>query len=83
GRIYGDAVGVSAATFNNLEENGVAATLAGRERVDLGVQTLNKGTSTYYYRIKKKGTDRQGESISPYEPPAVIQTITLKPGELT
>ncbi|EMQ3424348.1 hypothetical protein WE689_004733, partial [Escherichia coli H10] len=41
GRIYGDAVGVSAATFNNLEENGVAATLAGRERVDLGVQTLN------------------------------------------
>ena len=267
GRIYGDAVGVSAATFNNLEENGVAATLAGRERVDLGVQTLNnrthsliysagdmhtggmldangaatgkagvlnnhsatieaagylvlsagqinnvndhfttervvvstekvteyqhrgsdvrwnakdegvfidnnssdgllnlntpddtghnndrftkyeytrtveetrvkdsdpgkilsgagmtvvadkllndksqvvagglldmqagdvenvsvsgerhvtdKGTSTYYYRIKKKGTDRQGESISPYEPPTVIQTITLKPGELT
>ncbi|EHC4967678.1 filamentous hemagglutinin N-terminal domain-containing protein [Escherichia coli] len=43
----------------------------------------DKGTSTYYYRIKKKGTDRQGESISPYEPPAVIQTITLKPGELT
>lgn len=267
GRIYGDAVGVSAATFNNLEENGVAATLAGRERVDLGVQTLNnrthsliysagdmhiggtldangtatgkagvlnnhsatieaagylalsagqinnvndhfttervvvstekvteyqhrgsdvrwnakdegvfidnnssdgllnlntpddtghnndrftkyeytrtveetrvkdsdpgkilsgagmtvvadkllndksqvvagglldmqagdvenvsvsgeryvtdKGTSTYYYRIKKKGTDKQGESISPYEPPTVIQTITLKPGELT
>ncbi|WP_280176661.1 hemagglutinin repeat-containing protein [Escherichia coli] len=264
GRIYGDAVGVSAATFNNLEENGVAATLAGRERVDLGVQTLNnrthsliysagdmhtggmldangaatgkagvlnnhsatieaagylvlsagqinnvndhfttervvvstekvteyqlsgsdkrwsagepgvyvdndssnslkklhtpegardkftqydytrtveetrvkdsdpgkilsgagmtivadkllndksqvvaggkltipsgnvenvsvsgeqhvtdKGTSTYYYRIKKKGTDKQGESISPYEPPPVIQTITLKPGELT
>ena len=264
GRIYGDAVGVSAATFNNLDENGVAATLAGRERVDLGVQTLNnrthsliysagdmhtggmldangaatgktgvlnnhsatieaagylvlsagqinnvndhfttervvvstekvteyqlsgsdkrwsagepgvyvdndssnslkklhtpegardkftqydytrtveetrvkdsdpgkilsgagmtivadkllndksqvvaggkltipsgnvenvsvsgeqhvtdKGTSTYYYRIKKKGTDKQGESISPYEPPPVIQTITLKPGELT
>ncbi|WP_425431067.1 hemagglutinin repeat-containing protein [Escherichia coli] len=264
GRIYGDAVGVSAATFNNLEENGVAATLAGRERVDLGVQTLNNrthsliysagdmhiggtldangtatgkagvlnnhsatieaagylalsagqinnvndhfttervvvstekvteyqlsgsdkrwsagepgvyvdndssnslkklhtpegardkftqydytrtveetrvkesdpgkilsgagmtivadkllndksqvvagglldmqagdvenvsvsgerhvtdsGTSTYYYRIKKKGTDKQGESISPYAPPTVIQTITLKPGELT
>ena len=43
----------------------------------------DKGTSTYYYRIKKKGTDKQGESISPYEPPPVIQTITLKPGELT
>ncbi|EES3765014.1 filamentous hemagglutinin N-terminal domain-containing protein [Escherichia coli] len=43
----------------------------------------DKGTSTYYYRIKKKGTDKQGESISPYEPPTAIQTITLKPGELT
>lgn len=41
GRLYGDAVGVNAITFNNLAENGTAATLAGRERVDLGVQTLN------------------------------------------
>ncbi|EEV9946416.1 filamentous hemagglutinin N-terminal domain-containing protein [Escherichia coli] len=49
GRIYGDAVGVSAATFNNLEENGVAATLAGRERVDLGVQTLNNRTHRLIY----------------------------------
>ncbi|WP_426658408.1 hemagglutinin repeat-containing protein [Escherichia coli] len=49
GRIYGDAVGVSAAIFNNLEENGVAATLAGRERVDLGVQTLNNRTHSLIY----------------------------------
>lgn len=41
GRIYGDAVGVNAITFNNLAENGTAATLAGREQVNLGVQTLN------------------------------------------
>ncbi|MFE8147730.1 hemagglutinin repeat-containing protein [Brenneria goodwinii] len=41
GRIYGDAIGVNAATFNNQAENGAAATLAGRERVDIGVQTLN------------------------------------------
>ncbi|WP_404685006.1 hemagglutinin repeat-containing protein [Raoultella terrigena] len=41
GRIYGNAIGVNAITFNNLAENGTAATLAGRERVDLGVQTLN------------------------------------------
>ncbi len=34
-------VGVQAGTFNNLAENGTAATLAGRERVDIGVQTLN------------------------------------------
>ncbi|MFC3393722.1 hemagglutinin repeat-containing protein [Brenneria rubrifaciens] len=41
GRIYGDVIGVNAATFNNQAENGTAATLAGRERVDIGVQTLN------------------------------------------
>ncbi|WP_415877578.1 hemagglutinin repeat-containing protein [Escherichia coli] len=49
GRIYGDAVGASAATFNNLDENDVAATLAGRERVDLGVQTLNNRTHSLIY----------------------------------
>lgn len=41
GRIYGDAIGVQTVTFNNLAENGTAATLAGRERVDIGTQTLN------------------------------------------
>ncbi|MGK3142617.1 hemagglutinin repeat-containing protein, partial [Pantoea sp. C2G6] len=41
GRIYGDTIGVQAGTFNNLAENVTAATLAGRERVDIGVQTLN------------------------------------------
>ncbi|ASG19235.1 hemagglutinin repeat-containing protein [Salmonella enterica] len=49
GRIYGNTVGVSAATYNNLDENGVAATLAGRERVDLGVQTLNNRTHSLIY----------------------------------
>ncbi|MCZ5460085.1 hypothetical protein O5625_25765, partial [Escherichia coli] len=32
-----------------LPENGVAATLAGRERVDLGVQTLNNRTHSLIY----------------------------------
>ncbi|RLM21386.1 filamentous hemagglutinin, partial [Brenneria alni] len=49
GRIYGDAIGVNAATFNNLAENGTAATLAGRERVDIGVQTLNNSTHSLIY----------------------------------
>lgn len=49
GRIYGDAVGVNAGTFNNLTENGTAATLAGRERVDLGVQTLNNRDHALIY----------------------------------
>ncbi|HAO2448886.1 TPA: filamentous hemagglutinin, partial [Escherichia coli] len=33
--------------------------------------------------IRKKGKDKQGEKTSQYTPPTVIQTITLKPGELT
>lgn len=49
GRIYGDAIGVNASTFNNLAENGTAATLAGRERVDLGVQTLNNRDHALIY----------------------------------
>ena len=49
GRLYGDAVGVNAITFNNLAENGTAATLAGRERVDLGVQTLNNQAHALIY----------------------------------
>ncbi|MNB93170.1 Adenosine monophosphate-protein transferase and cysteine protease IbpA precursor [compost metagenome] len=34
-------MGINTITFNNLAENGTAATLAGREQVNLGVQTLN------------------------------------------
>ncbi|QIK15143.1 filamentous hemagglutinin N-terminal domain-containing protein [Leclercia sp. 29361] len=49
GRIYGDAVGVNVNTFNNLAENGTAATLAGRERVNLGVQTLNNADHGLIY----------------------------------
>ncbi|MEB6380125.1 hemagglutinin repeat-containing protein [Leclercia adecarboxylata] len=49
GRIYGDAVGINAATFNNLAENGTAATLAGREQVSLGVQTLNNADHGLIY----------------------------------
>ncbi|QGU11975.1 filamentous hemagglutinin N-terminal domain-containing protein [Leclercia sp. J807] len=49
GRIYGDAVGVNTITFNNLAENGTAATLAGRERVNLGVQTLNNADHGLIY----------------------------------
>lgn len=49
GRIYGDAVGINVDTFNNLAENGTAATLAGRERVNLGVQTLNNADHGLIY----------------------------------
>nr|WP_307844493.1 S-layer family protein [Ralstonia syzygii] len=41
GRIYGDHVGIQAGTVNNDVENGTAATIAARNRLDIGAQTLN------------------------------------------
>ena len=41
GRIYGDYLGIQAGTLNNLAADGVAATIAGRERVDIGAGTIN------------------------------------------
>ncbi|MFT7387758.1 MAG: filamentous hemagglutinin [Candidatus Endobugula sp.] len=41
GRIYGDHVSISATTVNNEEENGVAAVIAARIRLDIGAQTIN------------------------------------------
>ncbi|PKE30568.1 filamentous hemagglutinin [Rahnella sp. AA] len=49
GRIYGDAVSVQAVTFNNLAQNGKAAVLAGREQVEIGVQTLNNRDHALIY----------------------------------
>lgn len=41
GRIYGDALAIQAGTLNNLAAGGKAATLAARQRMDLGVGVLN------------------------------------------
>jgi filamentous hemagglutinin len=53
GRIYGDRVAIAAAILNNQEENRAgattAATLAGRERVDIGVQTLTNREAALIY----------------------------------
>ncbi|SFG82775.1 filamentous hemagglutinin [Duganella sp. CF458] len=40
GRIYGDRVAIGASVVNNLDEAGSAATIAGRQRVDIGTQYL-------------------------------------------
>lgn len=40
GRIYGDHVKIDAATLMNREENGSAAVIAARNRLDIGSQTL-------------------------------------------
>ncbi|MBB5610992.1 adhesin HecA-like repeat protein [Janthinobacterium sp. S3M3] len=41
GRIYGDHLSIGGATINNDVEGGVAATIAARGRLDIGVTTLN------------------------------------------
>ncbi|MFI3309376.1 two-partner secretion domain-containing protein, partial [Ewingella allii] len=41
GRIYGDHIALQAGTLNNLAENGTAATIAARDRLDIGAQTIN------------------------------------------
>ncbi|MDC8760326.1 hemagglutinin repeat-containing protein [Janthinobacterium fluminis] len=41
GRIYGDQLSVAAGVLNNDVENGVAATIAARARLDIGAQTIN------------------------------------------
>ncbi|MFD2426825.1 filamentous hemagglutinin N-terminal domain-containing protein [Ralstonia solanacearum] len=40
GRIYGDHVAIQAGTVNNDVENGTAATIAARNRLDIGAQTV-------------------------------------------
>lgn len=41
GRIYGDHIAIKANTLENGAENGVAATLAARDRLDIAASTLN------------------------------------------
>ncbi|KFC05654.1 hypothetical protein GTGU_02798, partial [Trabulsiella guamensis ATCC 49490] len=49
GRIYGDYVGIQAGILNNLAENGTAATIAGRERVDIGAGVINNRDHALIY----------------------------------
>ncbi|UQV44301.1 hemagglutinin repeat-containing protein [Janthinobacterium lividum] len=41
GRIYGDQLSIGAGTLNNDVENGVAATIAARDSLHIGAQTIN------------------------------------------
>lgn len=49
GRIYGTWLGLQADTINNREENGTAATLAGRETLDIGAGVLNNYTHSLIF----------------------------------
>ena len=41
GRIYGDHVSIAATTVHNYQEAGIAATIAARDQLDVGAQTIN------------------------------------------
>ncbi|WP_350326734.1 hemagglutinin repeat-containing protein [Pectobacterium aroidearum] len=49
GRIYGDGLAIDAATLNNLAENNSSATIAARQRLDLGIGTLNNRDHSLIY----------------------------------
>ncbi|SUO92161.1 hemagglutinin repeat-containing protein [Suttonella indologenes] len=49
GRIYGDHVAIGAAEVNNAPENGTTATIAARERLDIGAKHIrNEGQSLIF-----------------------------------
>ncbi|WP_268576947.1 hypothetical protein, partial [Escherichia coli] len=41
GRLYGDHLAIRAGTVNNREEEGLAAVLAARQRLDIGARLIN------------------------------------------
>ena len=49
GRLYGDHLSLQAATLNNLAQDGTAATIAGRQRVDIGAGTINNRDHALIY----------------------------------
>lgn len=51
GLIYGDNVSIAANTLNNAAENANAPALAARNRMDLGVQTLNNSEHALIFSV--------------------------------
>ncbi|WP_320727831.1 hemagglutinin repeat-containing protein [Enterobacter sp. 118C5] len=49
GRLYGDHISLQATTLNNLAQDGTAATIAGRQRVDIGAGTINNRDHALIY----------------------------------
>ncbi|WP_431022131.1 hemagglutinin repeat-containing protein [Erwinia rhapontici] len=49
GRIYGDHLAIQAGELNNVAEGESAATIAARQRLDLGVGTLNNSAHSLIY----------------------------------
>lgn len=66
--LAGGLLQAGAATVTNTEVDG--------QRV-----TTDAGTATNFYRIQRKGRDRQGTSVTAYRPAPLIQDIDLTPTE--
>ncbi|NIE75374.1 filamentous hemagglutinin N-terminal domain-containing protein [Pantoea sp. Ap-967] len=66
--LAGGLLQAGAATVTNTEVDG--------QRV-----TTDAGTATNFYRIQRKGRDRQGTNITAYRPAPLIQDIDLTPTE--
>ncbi|WP_345828016.1 hemagglutinin repeat-containing protein [Erwinia sp. HDF1-3R] len=49
GRIYGDHIAIAAAVLNNLSENGKAAVIAARDRLDIAADTVNNRDHALIY----------------------------------
>ncbi|WP_380184728.1 filamentous hemagglutinin N-terminal domain-containing protein, partial [Kalamiella sp. sgz302252] len=66
GRIYGDALAIKAGTLNNLAANGVAATLAARQRLDIGATTINNRDHALIYSdgVLTVGGTLNGEGLA-------------------
>jgi filamentous hemagglutinin len=68
--IAGQALTASVGRVDNTEVTG--------ERI-----TTDSGTLTNFYRIQRKGRDRQGTSVTAYKPAPLIEQIALRPTVFT
>lgn len=63
GRIYGDYVALGAENILNQDENGKAATIAARKRLDLAGKTITNEMATYDQNLKGGGYIYSGGDI--------------------
>ncbi|OQS58710.1 filamentous hemagglutinin [Actinobacillus suis] len=63
GRIYGDYVALGAENILNQDENGKAATIAARKRLDLASKTITNEMATYDQNLKGGGYIYSGGDI--------------------
>ncbi|UWS34184.1 two-partner secretion domain-containing protein [Erwinia pyrifoliae] len=63
GRIYGDHIALQSGTLNNLAEGGTAATIAARERLDIGAQNINNSDHALIFSAGDAATGGQLNDI--------------------